>query len=293
MRVRCRPNRLFPFGLLVASVVVICAAVEFSSAAQSVAQNAAQASSDTPAATPDPNLAAQGRQLFQTNCSFCHGIDARGGAQGGPDLVTSQIVRQDVDGKQLGAFVRLGRPDKGMPAFNLSDDDVRKITAFLHDQIAAAGNVFGFGRGGNPNVILVGDAKAGETYFNGPGECTHCHSVTGDLKDIGSKYDPRTLQNSMVLPRGRGGFFPQANREVSVKVTVTPKSGPSLSGALISISDFDVTFIDGSGTRRTFAREGDEPKVTIEDPLQGHIALLPKLTDKDIHDLTAYLVTLK
>ena len=293
-------TRFLPFGLLAASVVIGCLAVEFSSAAQGAgqrvlrgAQGAAPGAGQTPAAETDSNLVAQGRELFQTNCSFCHGIDARGGAQGGPDLVTSQIVRQDVDAKQLGAFVRVGRPDKGMPAFNLSDSAISQIAAFLHAQIAAAGNVFSFGRGGNPNVILVGDAKAGEAYFKGAGGCTQCHSVSGDLKGIGSKYDPRTLQNSMVLPRGRGGFFPQANKEVPIKVTVTPKAGKPITGALVSISDFDVTLIDDSGVRRTFARDGDVPKVTLEDPLQGHIALLSKLTDKDIHDLTAYLVTLK
>lgn len=282
-----RANHLLSFGLLAASVVVFCGAVEFSSAAQRGAEGGAQ----TPAAGSNSNLAAEGQQVFQANCSFCHGIDARGGAQGGPDLFTSQIVRQDVGGQQLGGFVRVGRPDRGMPSFNLSDEDVSKIAAFLHAQIAAAGNAFG--RGGDPYVILVGDAKSGEEYFNGPGGCTQCHSVTGDLKGIGSKLDPRTLQNSMVLPRGRGGIFPQATKEVSIRVTVAPNSGASVSGTLVSISDFDVTLMDGSGIRRTFAREGDVPKVTIEDPLKGHIALLSKLTDKDIHDLTAYLVTLK
>lgn len=288
---KVRASRLLPFGLLAASVVVFCGALEFSSAARGAAQGGVPDGMQAPVATPNSNLATQGQQIFQTNCSFCHGIDARGGAQGGPDLVTSQIVRQDVGGKQLGAFIHVGRPDKGMPAFSLSDDDVSKVAAFLHAQIAAAGNTFG--RGGDPYVILVGDAKAGEAYFNGAGGCMQCHSATGDLKGIGGRLDPRTLQNSMVLPRGRGGVFPQATKEVSIRVTVAPKSGASVSGKLVSISDFNVTLIDGSGTRRTFARDGDVPKVTLEDPLQGHIVLLSKLTDEDIHNLTAYLVTLK
>src|SRR5215831_657318 len=281
---RFKAKRLLLFGVF-AAVVVIYTGMESLSVARGAAQEAPAAGAAVGAANSNMQ---SGQQIFQTNCSLCHGADARGGAQGGVDLVTSQIVRQDVEGKQLGIFIHVGRPDRGMPAFNMSDDDVSKIAAFLHAQIAAAANTFG--RGGDASVILVGDAKAGEAYFNGSGGCNQCHSASGDLKGIGGKYDPRTLQNSMVLPRGRGGaFFPQANKQVTIKVTVSPKSDPSISGTLVSISDFNVTLTDATGTRRTFAREGDVPKVTIDDPLKGHIALLPKLTDKNIHDLTAYL----
>ncbi len=54
-----------------------------------------------------------------------------------------------------------------------------------------------------------------------------------------------------------------------------------------------MTLTDSDGAQRTFRRDGEVPKVEIHDPLQPHKALLPTYTDKQIHDLTSYLVTLK
>ena len=242
----------------------------------------------------DREAAARGQQLFVQNCSFCHGPDARGGAEGGVDLTRSTIVNGDPTSGELAAFLKIGRPPK-MPAFdNLSDSQVGDIEAFVRSQNLVAG-------GRAPLVaIVVGDAKAGEEFFNGAGKCNTCHSVADDLKSIGSKYDVITLQGHIVLPRGRGGWpniispFQVTNPpDVPKKVTVTMPDGTVTSGDLISISDFDVVLRDGSGVRRTFARNGNVPKVVVTDPLQAHVDLMKTLTDKEMHDLTAYLVTLK
>jgi len=74
---------------------------------------------------------------------------------------------------------------------------------------------------------------------------------------------------------------------------VIPEGGETVKGTLVRITDFYVTLRDSSGATRTFARQGDYPKVEVHDPLEAHIDLLGKYTDKNIHDLTAYLVTLK
>ena len=250
-----------------------------------------QAGGQVGAQQVSPAVAA-GRQTFTTNCSFCHGPDARGGAEGGPDLTRSAIVTGDLSGAQFTAFLQVGKPPK-MPSFNLPSSDVAQIMEFLKVQIAA--NSAGRG-GGNPKAILVGDAAAGQAYFNGPGKCTTCHSVTGDLKGIGSKYDAMALQGRMVLPRARGGYpglgargAPDAPRTV----TVSAAAGPALSGELISVSDYFVTVRDSSGSTHTIARNGDSPKVVIKDPVQAHVDMLPKLGNKNMHDLTAYLVTVK
>ena len=250
-----------------------------------------------PAAAPqiDPAAVNAGRLTFVTNCSFCHGSDARGGAEGGPDLTRSPIVAGDPTGQQLNAFLKVGRPPK-MPPFSLSDSDVAAVSAFLQSQILTVMRT----TGSDQKVMLVGDAKAGEIYFNGPGKCATCHSVTGDLKGIGAKYDPQMLQGRMVLPRGHGGYpshdfpgQPGGSQDVLRSATVTLPSGQATTGDLLFISDYYVTLRDASGTWHTFARSGDTPKVEIKDPLQAHLDLLSKLTDKDMHDLTAYLVTLK
>ena len=70
-------------------------------------------------------------------------------------------------------------------------------------------------------------------------------------------------------------------------------SGEEVTGRLLHIDDFLVVVQTGDGTERSFARDGDAPKVVVRDPLQGHRDLLSQYTDKDIHDVTAYLVTLK
>src|SRR5262245_65713813 len=78
----------------------------------------------------------RGQQMFVAQCGFCHGSNATGG-QSGPDLIRSVLVMNDEDGKQLGEFLKAGRPDKGMPKFDLSQEQSRDIAAFLHQRIAA------------------------------------------------------------------------------------------------------------------------------------------------------------
>ncbi len=236
----------------------------------------------------------RGQQVFVAQCGFCHGSNATGG-QSGPDLIRSAMVINDENGKQLGEFLKVGRPDKGMPKFEMSQEQYKDISAFLHQRITAVIN-----RGDYKILnILVGDAKAGETFFNGAGKCNTCHSVTGDLKGIGTKYDPVALQGRIVMPRGGFGGGPRRapgdNRAFRTfpTVTVTLPSGQSYSGLLVRVTDFDVTLRDDSGTFRSFTRDDDTPKVEVKDPLQAHVDMLAKWKDSDIHNMTAYLVTLK
>jgi cytochrome c oxidase cbb3-type subunit III len=241
---------------------------------------------------PAPAAAANGQRLFVTNCGFCHGSDARGGAEAGPDLTRSPIA---LSGAQLVSFLKVGRPPR-MPQFDLPDADVMSLSAFIASQSQANGR----NAPTDPTLVLVGNAEAGKAYFNGPGKCTTCHSATGDLKNIGSKYNPQLLQGRMILARGSGGypglsFGPARANIVDVprKVEVTPAKGPAVSGELVKVSDYVVTLKDTNGMLHTFTRDGAEPKVKITDPLQAHIDMLPKWTSRDMHDVTAYLVTLK
>jgi mono/diheme cytochrome c family protein len=258
---------------------------------------AKQPTADNPPSPPqggdtrfDQSAVERGQKMFVAQCGFCHGSKATGG-QSGPDLIRSVLVINDEDGKQLGEFLKAGRPDKGMPKFDLSQEQARDIATFLHQRIAAV-----IERGDYKILnILVGDAKAGEAFFNGAGKCNTCHSPTGDLQGIGAKYDPVTLQGRIVMPRGgrrRGAAGAQALRSFPA-VTVTLPSGQSFTGLLLRVTDFDVALRDDSGTLRSFTREGDTPKVEVKDPLQGHVDMLSKWKDSDLHNMTAYLVTLK
>src|SRR5205814_573879 len=141
--------------------------------------------------------------------------------------------------------------------------------------------------------IVTGNSKAGEAYFNGAGKCNQCHSPSTDLAGIGRKYDPPTLQSRFLMPRPRGGRGGAAASGKPTQVVVTLPSGQSFSGNLNFMDDFNVSLRDSEGEFHSFARTGDVPKVEITDPYKAHEDLLRKYTDADMHNLTAYLVTLK
>ena len=201
----------------------------------------------------------------------------------------AQVVLDDQHGELITPIVRNGIPGKGMPKFDLSTSDIAAIAAFLHSLPLAD-------RGAPSTLdILVGNATAGQAYFNK--HCTACHSVSGDLAGIGAKYDPKTLQNLIVSGGAHGfGFHRQGSPPSKIPlttVTVTLPSGTSVTGKLDYLSSFVVGLTEADGTYRGFVRNGEVPKVAVHDPLQWHIDKLPKWDDTDIHNLTAYLVTLK
>ena len=256
----------------------------------------AAAAAQQQALTPVVDTAAveRGQKLLVDQCGFCHGANARGGS-GGPDLTRSALVQTDEDGKQLAEFLAVGRPDKGMPKFDMPRPQVADLAAFLHSAIYANSNR----RLYKILDIVVGDAKAGEAYFNGAGRCSSCHSPAGDLKGVGGKYEPATLQGRLLLPRGReraaaSPAVPLYADPTGLKVTVTLPSGESVSGGLVRLTDFEVTLYEAGAQRmRSWLRNGDTPKVVVTDPLQAHLDHLTKWTDADMHNMTAFLVTLK
>ena len=266
--------------LAISAIFAFSALIVVGAAAQ---QQALTAPTDTAAVE-------RGRQLMAQECGFCHGANARGGSSG-PDITRSALVMEDENGKQLGEFLRVGRPDRGMPAFDMPAAQVSDLAAFLHGEIYAASNR----RLYKILDILVGDPKAGQAYFNGAGRCGGCHSPTGDLKGIGARHDPVTLQGRLVYPR-RGAIpgSPAYEDRNAVKATIALPPGGTVTGAIVRLTDFEVTIYDAAaGQQRSFLRNGDVPKVTVSDPLQAHLDQLPKWTDADMHNVTAYLASLK
>ena len=231
----------------------------------------------------------RGKALYGVNCQFCHGGDARGG-EGGPNLLRAEIVLNDQNGELIGPVIQNGRVDQGMPKFPMTNAQVADIAAFIHSFRVAGYDASRM----KPPTIVVGDAAAGETYFKA--KCATCHSVSGDLKGIGAKFaeDPRALQQMFVMPGGggRGRGATPANVPPTTVTVITP-AGQKVEGRLVRVDDFIVTLADAEGTQRTFRRDGEKPKVEIHDPLQPHKDLLRVYSDKDIHNLTAYLVTVK
>jgi cytochrome c oxidase cbb3-type subunit III len=250
----------------------------------------------------DPAVIERGKGIYQSICAACHGIDLRGGQQGGPNLLRSQIVLQDKEGELIAPIVQNGRPTPvlgtiPMPPIPLQPDDVKAVAEYLHSVLAQAerqGRPPEEGKPVAPERVLVGDAAAGQAYF--ASHCSSCHSVTGDLQGLASRVaDPRELQNLWVSGgggrgRGRGGRGAGGH---TATVTVTPANGASVQGHLARLDDFTVSVILDDGTRRTFARNGSDPKIDINDPADAHRKLVPTLSDTDMHNITAYLWSLK
>ena len=244
----------------------------------------------------DPAVVEKGKTLYEINCRACHGADLRGGDIGGPNLLRSQLVLNDQHGELILPIVKNGRMNPGMPVMPplpLPEDDVKAVAEYIHSVAAT------MQRQGSPPPgaevelnILVGDAKAGQAYF--ASKCSSCHSAEGDLKGIGERMaNALALQNHWITGGGGGRGGRGGGDRKPVMVTVTPASGAKVEGRLDRIDDFIVVLTTTDGAQRSFTRTGDVPKVEIRDPLEGHRNLLTVYTDKDIHDVTAYLVTLK
>jgi cytochrome c oxidase cbb3-type subunit III len=227
--------------------------------------------------TPDPAVE-RGHKTFQQSCGFCHGPDATGAR--GPDLVRSPLVAHDVKGDKIGEVIRLGRPDKGMPAMPLSDQQVLDIAGYLHARAAEALSSSSVPSKYPLEKLLTGNPEAGKMFFNGAGGCKSCHSPTGDLAAVATKYSPVDLQSHMLYPGGK-----------RTTVVVTLPSGEQVKGPLAHADDFVIAMHDASGWYRSFSR--DQVKVELHDPLAAHRDLLDKLTQSDIHNLFAYLASLK
>jgi mono/diheme cytochrome c family protein len=244
----------------------------------------------------DAEAVERGKELLVARCGFCHGSNARGGSSG-PDLTRSPLVQEDENGRQLGEFLKVGRPERNMPKFELTPQELTDLATFLHAAIYQIGN-----RGAYKILdILTGDPRAGEAFFQGAGHCTSCHSATGDLQGVGAKYEPATLQERMLMPRARRRRGPPSERVTppwtepnAVKATVTIPPAASFTGALVRLTDFDVTIYDPETKQmRSWLRKDDLPKVVLMDPLQGHVDMLRKWTDDDMRNVTAFLAGLK
>ena len=243
----------------------------------------------------DPAQIAKGNQLYGLFCRACHGADLRGGDQGGPNLLRSQIVLNDEDGESIMPVVQNGRQNPGMPVMpplQIPPDDIKAIATYIRSVLATAR-----GQGAPPAGppvelnIVVGDSKAGEAYF--AKTCASCHSATGDLKGLATRASqPMQLQN-MWVGGGIGGGRGRGGAPSAVTATVSTPSGEKVEGRLMRLDDFMVVVGLADGTSRSFRRDGDVPTVEVKDPREPHRKLWPTYTDKDIHDVTAYLVTLK
>jgi cytochrome c oxidase cbb3-type subunit III len=250
--------------------------------------------------TPPVDAAAheRGRSLWASHCVDCHGAQARG-TEKGPNIIRTKTVNFDQSSPQagsvLGPFLKAGHPTQSGKPASFTNDEVIALATFLRQRVT---DTMRWSTLFVPGNILVGDSRAGEAYFNGEGGCNTCHNATTrTLQGIASRLDtPVDLQQRMLFPGpgrgGRGAGAAGGNTSNRTTVTITPPSGPAVSGVLVEESEFYITLRDADGTIRA-VRRTPGMRVAKNNPLQGHIDLLDRITDKQIHDLVAYLETLK
>ena len=288
MHIAHRPVTARLVGLIVAAV--LCLVV--SGVAQAPPQSPPSPRFPAQLRPPDdPQLVGRGKLVYDTSCRACHGADLRGGDMGGPNLLRSEVMLNDTRGERLLPILQGGRAR--MPAIDLSPDDAVAVAVYVHS-VLAQGRAQGAPPAAPPAEldILVGDAAQGQAFF--AEKCSACHSVAGDLQAIGSRAaSPMALQNLWVAG-GQPVIEPtsQPSRR-DVTVVVSPPTGPRIEGRLDRIDNFTVTLVLADGLRQTIRRVGDVPKIEIRDPLATHKELLRVYTDRDIHNVTAYLVTIK
>ena len=241
----------------------------------------------------DPAAADRGRRVWASECIDCHGTQARGGDKG-PNLVRSVIVLRDRYGSKIGPFLKKGHKlQSGTPSASLTEAQIQDLAHFLRQKVND-------GLRGSPlfqvQNILTGDPKAGAAFFNGEGKCATCHAT--NLAGIGARLEPVDIQQRFLFPAtgrggaGRGRGAPAGPSPTAVRVTVTAPGAAPITGVLVQMDDFYVTLRNAEGATQTIRRS---PTIKVEktDPLAFHVGLLDTLTDKHMHDVVAYLETLK
>jgi cytochrome c oxidase cbb3-type subunit 3 len=226
-----------------------------------------------------PAFVERGKTLFGQDCAFCHGREG-GGGETGPNLMDSELVTKDVRGNKIGPFVRTGRPENGMPAFKLSPLEITDLAAFLRAQKKKSDARPGGRRGVSVSDLQTGNVEAGKQYFNGAGTCSSCHSPTGDLAGVARRFRGLELEKRMLYPKN-----------ATATVTVTLPSGQTVSGKLSYKDEFTIGMTDEAGWYQSWP--ANSIKYTINAPAEAHVELLGKYTDDDVHNLMAYLQTLR
>jgi len=281
---------------LVLAVSLIALFCSLSFASQQPAQPASQAANmpqQGAQAVPPPTAGQasteqvqKGQSLFATQCAFCHGRDAEGG-ETGPDLTSSELVEKDLSGTEIGMVVRLGRIDKGMPPFSLSDADLAAVVAFIHDQKRKMESHAGRRRTVQAEDLRTGNAEEGKKYFHGAGGCAKCHSPSGDLGGVANRFRGLALLERMLYPWGRKA----GPASSPATATVILPSGEAVMGKLAYRDEFVIGLVDSSGWYRSWFR--NKVRFQVNNPLEAHSEQLGKYTEETMHNVLAYLQTLR
>jgi|SRR5579871_64538 len=252
-------------GALLGAVALACAALGVTATAQE--QNLQYSAADIQA----------GGRLYGLQCAVCHGQNGDG--VNGVNLPRNQFRRASTD-DDIRNTITNGVAAAGMPPFRLQPGELNGLVAFIRS---------GFDRTGA--TFRVGDARRGQAIFDGKGGCASCHRVNGrgsrtapDLSDIGSVRQPAAIQRSLVEPN-------TAMLPINRTVRIVTADGRTIRGRRINEDTFTVQLIDQQerlvSLDKSDIREYEIAKASDMPSFAG------KLSDAEIADLLAYLVSLK
>jgi cytochrome c oxidase cbb3-type subunit 3 len=271
------------FGFLLVAIFTVIITIRAQEGAPPAGTYAGPGRGQSPAqVVAQAEAAKRGAMTFKQNCAVCHGEDLTGGR--GLDLIRSTLVRHDKGGDLIGPVVTQGRAERGMPSFPFNSEQVSDLVAYIDTELVLF-DLHTRVPGGYPNDIpaarlATGSAEAGKEFFYGAGGCSKCHSPTADLAGIAKKYNPPDLEQRFLYPIG-----------VPTTATVTLPDGKQFEGTIVLNDGFDLAIRGEDGWYHSWPRSAI--KVEVHDTLAAHDALLPKYTDKEMHDMFTYLETLQ
>jgi putative heme-binding domain-containing protein len=218
-----------------------------------------------------------GSRLYANQCALCHA--PTGDGVSGVDLRRGQFRRAASD-EDLAAVITTGIASAGMPGFALQRPEIDGLIAFIRAGFDVTGT-----------AVKVGHADRGQNIFNGNGNCRSCHRVDGagprvapDLSDIGAIRTPAALQRSLLQPTQ--GMLP-----INRPVRAVTRDGRTIRGRRLNEDTFTVQLIDDQerlvSLVKADLREFELAKVSPMPSMAG------KLTDEEVADLVAYLLSLK
>jgi putative heme-binding domain-containing protein len=228
-----------------------------------------------PQATPEDR--AEGRRMFGTQCSFCHGPKGEGGQ--GAVLAVPRLPRAP-DDLSLFRVIRDGIPGTKMPANALTPAQIWQVVAFVRTlgRVEAA--------------KLIGDPVGGRQIYAGKGGCARCHSVAGhgggigpDLSDIGARQNALQVRTSLTDP--------DASVPLDfLQVRVTTKDGHSITGVRVNEDSFSLQIRDLSNQFHSFWKT-DLTNIVREPKRSLMPSYRDSLTGRELDDLVAYLESLQ
>jgi cytochrome c oxidase cbb3-type subunit 3 len=239
----------------------------------------------------DPAAIKEGASLFRTDCSPCHGLNARGGGRG-PDL-TSGLWIHGASDAAIFQTINQGIPGTEMPANSFEDSETWTLVAYL--RAVSSGE----------HAPVAGDRAKGEQIFWGKGQCAQCHMVRGrggrlgpELTRVGAARSVAYLTESIREPDKElslGMTDPNNHYVIPMEyetVTAMTYDGRRIIGVAKNEDTFSIQLLGQDDELHLFLKKD------LREVVHERRSLMPAYTEQmlskeELQDLLCYLVNLR